>query len=132
MSFFIFDCKKLISIHNSMQILGYACLQLIMKNILIELCRLSKQIFSPKVKLCFVWNANSSWTSSDKQLSCTLIKYKLYMFSCASAIRFNKQNIKAYYRKAVALKSLKKYGEALAVATAGRNITGTKPAEVSI
>ena len=45
---------------------------------------------------------------------------KANQYCACSALSFNRDNIKAYYRKATALKTLRKYGEAAEVARAGK------------
>ena len=56
------------------------------------------------------------------QLCDVLLKIIMSYFVIFSAISFNKSNIKAYYRKATALKSLKKYEEAAHAAHSGHQV----------
>ena len=49
---------------------------------------------------------------------------------CISAIKYNVENIKAYYRKAAALKGLSLYKRALQAAEHGRRQATSRPQEV--
>jgi len=51
---------------------------------------------------------------------------------CITAIKYNADNVKAYYRKASALKSMKMFAAALQSAEQGRRQAAHKRQEVSV
>jgi len=55
----------------------------------------------------------------------------MWMVRCVVAIKYNADNIKAYYRKATALKAMRMYERAMHAAEQGRRQATSRPKEVS-
>ena len=66
---------------------------------------------------------------------CFVVGFVIFLSSmyiwCTVAIKYNMDNIKAYYRKAAALKEMSLYDRALQAAEQGRRQASSRPQEVS-